>query len=273
MNTLSDFTWTIEKESAFLQEYFESMVFAQRISRFKSGIKVLENPYMTEPTTTVSTPITNTYTVATLETTDEDLTVSKESKAATHIFNYEKQFADYNLGSEFLQKVAKKHAIDVDKDLATELATNAGNTVTVGGAFTASNIISEVAKADAYLTGYANSLAGTYFWIDASQMPALTEVGALNGFKVADSVLMNGYTGKDFMGHEVYVSRGTLPADTALIGIKGASSTGTGEGIHVERKGVTGKFGIEYASVVYFNSKLWTNAEDLVVKYDLSASS
>lgn len=270
MNTLSEFTWTIEKESAFLQEYFESMVFAKRISRFKTGIKVLENPFITEPTSEVSTPVTNTYTVQALSTQDENLTVSKESKAGAHISNYEAQFADYDLGREFLMRIAKKHAINVDTDLATELATNAGNTVTVAGGFTAANIIGEVAKADSFLTGFADSMAGTYLWIDASQMPALTEVGALNGFKVADSVLMNGYTNKDFMGHEVYVSRGTLPAATALIGIKGASSTGTGNGIHVERKGVTGKFGIEYASVEYFTSKLWQNAEQFVVKYDLA---
>lgn len=270
MNTFSDFTWTHAKENTFLQEYFESMVFAKAISKFKTGIKVLENPYMADIATTVSTSITNTYTVEDITTIDEDLTVSKESKMGVHITNYEKQFADYNLGSEFLMRVARKHAIDVDKDLALELSTNAGNTVAVPGGFTAANIITEVAKADSFLTGYAQSVNGSYLWIDASQMPALTEAGALSNYKVGDSTLLNGYTNKDFMGHEVYVSRGTLPADTALIGIKGASSTGIGKDIHVERKGVTSKFGTEYASVVYFTSKLWERGKNLVVKYNFS---
>lgn len=272
-NTISTFTWTHEKESAFLQEFFESQVFAKQISRFKTGIKVLENPYMEEPVTTVSSPITNLYTPQDLVTVDENLTVNKESKAAAHILDYEERFSDYNLGAEFLMKIAKKHAIDVDKDLALELATNAGNTITVGGPFTSTNIIDMIALADGYLSGYAEAMNGTYLWIDSTSMPAFTVTGALNGFSFADSVLKNGYTGKNFMGHEIYVSRGTLPADTALAGIKKVSSTGTGGDVHIERKGVSGKFGIEYATVMYYTSKLWTNSEDLVIKYDLAVAS
>ena len=271
-NTISSTTFTHEAKENVLQMNLESMTVAKRISEFKSGVKVIENPYTDAVAVTLNTPMTGGYTPADITTVDDSLTVTDEAIYSFHIRNFEEVFSDFDLGSKHLSIASSKLAQAIDKDLFVQLAAGASNTITVTGGFTAANVIEEVSKLSAFLAGYENSLNGSYLIIDADQMPAFVEAGALSGFNSADSFLNNGFTGKDYMGHEIYVVRGTLTATTALAGIKGASTTGTGvQGVTLEEKGVSGKTGMEYAAYVYFKSALWHNAEDLVVKYDLAA--
>jgi len=271
-NTISTTTWTHEAKESTLQMNLESMVVAKRISEFKSGVKTIENPYTDAVAVTLNTPMTGAYTPADITTVDDSLTVTDEAIYPFHIRNFEEVFSNFDLGAKHLSIASSKLAQEIDKDLFVRLAAGASNTITVTGGFTAANVIASVAGLSQYLAGYENSLNGSYLIVDADQMPAFVEAGALNGFTFADSVLNNGWTGKDFMGHELYVVRGTLPTDVAIAGIKGASTTGTGvQGVTLEEKGVSGKTGMEYAAYVYFKSALWNNAEDLVVTFDLAA--
>lgn len=271
MNTISTTTWSHEAKETTLQRNLESMVVAGRISEFKTGVKTIENPYTDAVAVTLNAPMTGGYTPADITTVDDSLTVTDEAIYPFHIRNFEEVFSDFDLGAKHLSIASAKLAQEIDKDLFVQLDAGAANTIAVAGGFTAANVIGEVAKLSQHIAGYENALNGSYLVIDASQMPAFVEAGALNGFTFSDSVLNNGFTGKDFMGHELYVVRGTLPTDVAIAGIKGASTTGTGvRGVTLEEKGVSGKTGMEYAAYVYFKSAVWEQGKALVVKYDLA---
>lgn len=271
-NTISEFTWTHEKLSEYMQDFLRSMLVAAVISDFKEGVKYIENPYGSTATVTTNSPMKGAYTPADFTTTDDELLVDTEEIYSVHIRDFEKVFSDFDLGLDQAQRAAQALKEKVDAALLSELATNAGNTVTVAGGFTSANVISSVAEASQYFVGYSNTLAGTYMVIDSTSVPAFIVAGASNGFSFADSVLNNGFY-TSFMGHDIYVVRGLLPTDTAIAGVKGASTTGTGGAIKIEEKMVSGKTGVEMAFIMYHTSKLWTNNEDLVVKFDLADAS
>lgn len=273
MNTISTTTWTHEAKERTLQENLESMVVAKRISEFKTGVKTIENPYTDAAAVTVNTPMSGDYTPADVTTVDDSLTVTDEAIYSFHIRNFEEVFSNFDLGAKHLSLAASKLAQKIDEDLFAQLdaAATGANRIAVAGGFTAANLHSEVAKLSSFLSGYENSLNGSYLIIDASQTPAFEEAGVLSGFNSSDAFLSNGFTDKNLMGHEIYVVRGTLPANVAIAGVKGISTTGTGtSGVTIEEKGVSGKTGMEYAAYVYYKSAVWNNNKDLVVAYDLA---
>lgn len=268
---LSDTTFSIRKKSAIMQAYLQSMVVAREISDFQDGVKFLTNPYETLGSVEVNSPMTGTYTVSNLTTTDDTLEVNREAIYNKHIFDFESRFAQYNLAMEFLKGATSKLVEAIDTQLFSELNTNAGNTVAVGGAFTSNNVIPSLAEASGYLAGYSESMNGLFLVIGNSSLPAFQEMGATNGFSFADSVLRNGLAGQ-IMGFDLYVVRdGQLPANSALAGIKRVFSTGTNGGIQIEEKHVSGKTGKEFAAYTYYNSKVWNNSTPLVVNFTLTA--
>jgi hypothetical protein len=268
--SLSNFTWTHAKKAAVMQEYLESMTVAREISDFKVGDKFIHNPFPTPGAVTVNSPMTGTYTPATLTTTDDTLEVNREAIYSTHLFDFETKFADYDLAMEVLKLASAKLVEDMDKELFAILSAGAANTVTVSGGFTATNVISSVAEAIGHVSGFANVMNGLYIVIDNTQMPAFVTMGATNGFSFADAVLSNGLSGQ-VMGADLYIVRaGQLPTDVGILGVKKASTTGTIGSIVIEEKMVSGKTGTEFVAINYSRSALWNNNKDLVVKFDLA---
>lgn len=272
-NTINaEFFWTHDKQSEYMQDFLRSMLVAAEISEFKEGAKYIENPYTSTATVTTNSPMAGTYSVQNITITDDELLVNTEEIYPIHIMDFEKVFADFDLGLDQLRKASYELAKKVDQALLSELATNAGNTVTVAGGFTTANVFNKMAEVSSTLLGY-DGIDGYYLVIDNTQTQAFIEAGAGNGFSFADSTLKNGMFAQLF-GFDIYVVRaGILPADTAVAGVKKASTTGTGGSIKIEEKRVSGKTGMEIAYIMYHTSKLWNNAEDLVVKIDLAAAS
>lgn len=265
----AEFFWSHEAQSDTMQDFLRSMLVAGKISEFKEGVKYIENPYASDATVTTNSPMAGTYSVSDITITDDELLVNTEEIYPIHIMDYEKVFGDFDLGLDQLRRASYQLAKKVDTALLTELATNAGNTVTVAGGFASGTVISKMAEVSGVLAGY-DSVEGLYLVIDNTQVQAFVEAGAGNGFSFSDSTLNNGLFAKLF-GFEIYVVRaGVLPANTAIAGVKKASTTGTGGSIKIEEKGVTGKTGMEIAYIMYHTSKLWNNNEDLVVKLDLA---
>jgi hypothetical protein len=271
---LSTYTWTHAKKAAIMQEYLESMTVARAISDFVVGKKFIHNPFPTPGAVTVNSPMTGLYTPVTLTTNDDSLEVNREAIYNTHLFDFETTFADYNLANEVFKIAAAKLAEDMDRELLAILAAGAGNTVSVPGGFTKTNVFAKVAEADGHLSGYVQGVVnGMYIVIGNTSKPAFVEAGATAGFNYADSTLMNGLFGKLF-NFDIYVVRNTqMPVDTAIAGVKKASTTGIGGAIKIEEKQVSGKTGIEWAAINYSRSALWNNNEPLVVKFDLGTSS
>lgn len=270
---LSTYTWTHAKKAAVMQEYLESMTVARAISDFVVGKKFIHNPFPVPGSVTVNSPMLGTYTPVVFNSTDDTLEVNREAIYNNHFFDFETRFADYNIAMESLKLASAKLAEDMDRELFAILEAGAGETVEVPGGFTKANTFDAVAEAVGRLSGYANAMNGMYIVIDNTQVPAFVSAGATAGFSYADAVLNNGLRG-NLMGFDIYVVRsGQLPADTALAGIKKASTTGIGGAIHIEEKQVSGKTGIEFVAVNYSRSALWNNNQPLVVKFDLATSS
>lgn len=270
---LSTYTWTHAKKASVMQEYLESMTVAGAISDFVVGKKFIHNPFPVPGALTTNSPMAGTYVVANFNSTDDTLEVNRESIYNTHFFDFETRFADYDIALETLKIASAKLAEDMDRELFAILEAGAGNTVPVAGGFTAGNVIASVSQALGFVSGYANVTNGLYLVIDNLQLPAFVQMGATNGFSFADAVLMNGLGGT-LMGADLYVVRaGQLPADTALFGVKKASTTGIGGAIHIEEKQVSGKTGMEFVAVNYSRSALWNNNQPLVVKFDFGTSS
>lgn len=270
---LSTYTWTHAKKASIMQEYLESMTVARAISDFVVGKKYIHNPFPTPGAVTVNSPMTGLYTPVTLTTTDDSLEVNREAIYNTHLFDFETTFADYNLANEVLKLASAKLAEDMDRELLAILAAGAGTTINVSGGFTKVNAFDSIASAVGVLSGYTQSMNGLYIVIDNTQVPAFISAGATAGFTFADAVLNNGLMG-NIMGFDIYTVRaGQLPANTAIAGIKKASTTGTGGAIKIEEKQVSGKTGTEFAAINYSRSALWNNNQPLVVKFDFAVSS
>lgn len=270
-NPISSQVWTKEAMAAYMQETLQTALVASAIADFKMGVKTIENPYPSNVSTTVNSPMTGAYTPADVGTNDESLVVATEAITSFHVRDFERVFADYDLGKTYLDLAVADLKEKIDAALLLELSNAATSEVTVTGGFTKTNILDKLAEANQYFQGYAQSLNGTFVVMDAADTVALVQAGLAAGFNFADNFLNNGFAGQTPLGHSVYVVRGTLPTDIAIAGVKGVATVGIGDKlITIEEKAVSGKTGIEYAVFTYYAAKLWNNAKPLIVKFDLA---
>jgi len=270
-NTIADQVWTTEAMASDMQATLQSMLHAKRIANFKMGVKTIENPYPTDVTATVNSPMTGSYTAADVVTNDDSLVVDTEAIVPFHVRDFEKVFADYDLAKTYLDLASEELRAKIDGALYTELAAGAANTVTVTGGFTKANILDSIAEATQYFAGYSKAINGTFIAVTPAHITLLSQAGAVTGFNYSDATLNNGTSeGQNIFGMEIYVSR-ELPATTALAGVKGVATVGIGESlVSVEKKAVDGKTGMQYVSIAYYEAKLWNNAKPLIVKFALA---
>lgn len=270
-NTIAPQVWTEESMASYMQDTLQSMLHAGRIADFKMGVKTIENPYPTDVTATVNSPMTGSYVAGDIVTNDDELVVDTEAIVPFHVRDFERVFSDYDLAKTYLDLASEELRSKIDGALYTELSAGAGNTVTIAGGFTKLNILDSIAESTQYFAGYSKSINGQFIAITPAHLTLLVQAGAVSGFNYADAVLTNGTNeGSNVFGLEIYVSR-ELPADTAIAGVKGVSTVGIGEAmVSVEKKAVDGRTGMQYVSIAYYEAKLWNNAKPLIVKYDLA---
>ena len=249
----------------------------------RDSVKVILNPYGSQPTTVVQA-IAGTYTPATYTTTDESLTVDNEFIVAEQIFDFESTLARFDLFADRLDEQQYSVAQAIDSfviNCLTADATTTTYTTAVGGFTTASNINGIMADLISKVAGYADAYRGMFLVLENTDITGFIKAQATNGFNYADSALNNGFM-TNYMGVNIYVVRsGTYVSATVgtrtftnsghrVFGVNNSATYASPRGVTFEEKGVSGKTGKEVVTYGYIGFKLWATKIALVVNITLS---
>lgn len=268
-----------------LQQVLRNALVSRAVFAFdESNLKTIENPYISTSGTATIQAVAGTYAVTAMATTEDSLTIADEVLVPTHIFDFEKKTANFNLFADFLDDMAYQVALKVDQ-FAINKITDVGSgtyTTPAGGFTTAANIPVICANLLSKVAGYAGGVANTPFLvIESTDVVGFAQAQVASGFSYADLALKNGFM-TNYMGIEIYVVRsgtftntdlGTFTTDNAghrLFGIKGLAPVGTAGGFGYDEKMVTGKTGREVVAYGYVGATVWANHRTLFVDITLA---
>lgn len=248
----------------------------------RSPSKTIQNPYGSQPTTTVQA-LTGTYTVASFTTTDDTLTVADEFICAEHCFDFEQSLSNFDLFANRADEQAFSVAAKIDNFVLNNLCEDGTGTYTtpVGGFTTASNVNLILSNLLAKVAGYADVYRGLFLVIENTDLPGIIQAAATNGFSFADAALNNGYV-TSYMGVDIYVVRSGLFADATVgtktytnsghrvFGVKGVSTYAAPRGVQFDEKSVSLKTGKEIVTWGYIGVKTWATKSDLIIDITLA---
>lgn len=287
MNTISTKTYRDKYRSASLDKLLRAALVAEKVCAVdRSELKTLQNPYGSQPSTTVQA-IAGTYSPAAYTTTDDTLTVADEVIVAEHIFDFEETLTNFDVFANRVDEMNFAYAKAVDKyvlNVILEAATGA-YTTPVGGFTTAANINVIMSNLISKVAGYSEMYNGLFLVIENTDVPGFIQAQATNGFSFADAALNNGFL-TSYMGVDIYVTRSGLFEDDAatsdsgsqtwsnsghrLFGVKNVATYASPRGVHFEEKGVSGKTGKEVVVYGYVGAKAWATKSDLLVDITLA---
>jgi len=277
-NSLSTKTYRDKWKSASLAQVLRKALVAEKICEVdRSDVKVIHNPYGSQPTTVVS-GLTGTYTVAAYTTTDDDLTVTDEFKVAEHIYDFESVMSNFDLFANRIDEQNYSIATAIDRYVVNNLCEDGTGTYSTpsGGFTTAANINTIISNLASKVMGYAESYKGLFLVIENTDVTGFMQAQMTNGFSYADAALNNGFM-TTYGGVEIYVVRTGTFADETLgtktytnsghrvFGVKGVSTYAAPRGIRFEEKGISGSTGMEVVTYGYVGFKLWATKTDLIV--------
>lgn len=287
MNTISTKTYRDKYRSASLDKLLRAALVAEKVCAVdRSELKTLQNPYGSQPSTTVQA-IAGTYSPAAYTTTDDTLTVADEVIVAEHIFDFEETLTNFDVFANRVDEMNFAYAKAVDKyvlNVILEAATGA-YTTPVGGFTTAANINVIMSNLISKVAGYSEMYNGLFLVIENTDVPGFIQAQATNGFSFADAALNNGFL-TSYMGVDIYVTRSGLFEDDTqtsdsgsqtwsnsghrLFGVKNVATYASPRGVHFEEKGVSGKTGKEVVVYGYVGAKAWATKSDLLVDITLA---
>lgn len=248
----------------------------------RSPSKTIQNPYGSQPTTTVQA-LAGTYTVSAYTTTDDTLTVADEFICAEHVFDFEQSLSNFDLFANRADEQAFSVAAKIDRFVLNNLCEDATGTYTtpVGGFTTASNLPVIISNLLSKVAGYAETYKGLFLVIENTDLPGIIQAAATSGFSFADSALNNGFV-TNYMGVDIYVVRANTFADETLgtktytnsghrvFGVKGLSTYAAPRGVQFEEKSVSLKTGKEVVTYGYIGCKTWATISDLIIDITLA---
>lgn len=280
---LSNETFRRKYAQSVLQETLKNASVAEEIvSVDRSGVKYIDNPYITAPTTTVQS-IAGTYTAARLTTTDDRLTAVEEFITAVNIPDFESRLSNFDLFTSTMKEMAYSITDKINSYVVNNLCEDGTGTYTTptGGFASAANINKIFANLLATVAGYADSYKGLFVVIENTDYVGVAEAGATNGFNFADAVLRNGIVGR-WMGVDIYCVRtGTFTDATMgtktwtnsghrVFGVKDVATFLMPDGINYDEKKVDGITGKQVLAVAYGGFKLWATKTGLIVDITLA---
>jgi len=252
-----------------------------------SDLNTISSPYLSAMTATVQAKA-GTYTTGdNLTTTDEQLIVSDEVIAVTHIYDFETVTSNFDLFFTAQQEMTNKIGMAIDKYVVNNLCEDGtGSYTTPAGGFTTSaNVLTIIANIISKCAGYADAMDGLYVIVENTDLTGIIPAAASSGFTYADSVLNNGKVAS-ILGVDIYVVRsGTFVDATTTTasgsktwtnaghrvgGVKRVSTYASPRGIHFEEKGVTQKTGMEVVGIGYIGFKQWTPTASLTIDITLA---
>jgi hypothetical protein len=248
----------------------------------RDGVKTIQNPYGSQPTTVVQA-IAGTYTPATYTTTDDTLTVSDEFIVAEQVFDFEQTLTNFDMFANRTDEQAYSVATAIDSYVINSLALGATGTYStpVGGFTTASNVNVIVSNLLSKVVGYADTYKGLFLVVEATDVPGFVQAQATNGFSFADAALNNGWM-SSYMGVDVFVIKsGTFVSATVgtktfansghrVFGVKNVATYAAPRGVQFDEKGVSGKTGKEVVTYGYIGAKVWATKAALIVNITLN---
>lgn len=282
VNTLSTKTFRDKWRRANLDQLLRQALVAEAICEVdRSAVKVIHNPYGSQPTTTVQA-LAGTYSVSAFTTTDDDLTVADEFICPEHVFDFEDTLSNFDLFANRADEQGFSVALAIDKFVLNNLCEDGTGTYTtpVGGFTTAANVNVIMSNLLAKVAGYKEAYTGLFLVIENTDLPGILQAAATNGFSFADSALNNGYV-DSYMGVDIYVVRsGTFADETKgtktytnaghrVFGVKGKSTYAAPRGVKFDEKGVSGKTGKEVVTYGYIGVKTWAVISDLIIDITL----
>jgi hypothetical protein len=282
-NTISTKTYRDKYRLANLDTLLRAALVAEKICDVdRSGSKTIQNPYGSQPTTTVQA-IAGTYSVGNYTTTDDTLTVADEFIVSEQVYDFEKTLTNFDLFANRTDEQAYSIATAIDKQVVNALALGGTGAYTtpVGGFTTIANVNVIMANLISKTVGYADSYKGLFLVLEPTDIVGLIQVQAANGFSFADAVLNNGWM-TSYMGVDIYVVKagtfvsatiGTLTFTNSgcrLFGVKNVCTYAAPQGVMFDEKGVSGKTGKEVVTYGYLGVKVWATKAALIVKITLA---
>lgn len=247
-----------------------------------SDQKRIQNPYGSQPTATIQA-VAGTYSVTAWTITDDALTVTDEVIYSEHVFAHEEFFAIFDVAQSRIDNMMYAVAFGIDKFVLNNLCEDATGAYTTpaGGFTTAANCIEILANCQSKIAGYEDTYKGTFLVIENTDLVGFVIAGATSGYKMADSVLMNGFM-NEWMGTSIFVVRsGTFVSATLgtttvtnsghrVFGVNGVATYASPRGMQYDEKGVTGKTGKEIVVFGLVGFKLWAQKTGLVIDITLA---
>lgn len=250
--------------------------------------KTIQNPYGSAGTATIQA-VAGTYGVSTWTVTDDALTVTDEVILAEHIFAHEEFFAVYDIAMSRIDAMTFAVKDGIDKYVLNALCEDATGAYTVpAGGFVAANVVTIFSEILGKVAGYENSYNGLYIAIENTEVPALVQAGAANGFTSADMVLRNGLM-TNYMGVDIYVTRTGTFVDATIgtrtvtnsghrvAGVKKVATYASPRGMQYDERKVaagasnpgTGRTGYEILIFGLVGFKLWAQKASLTIDITL----
>lgn len=283
MNTISTKTYRDKYRMSNLDKLLRQALVCEAICDVdRSATKTIQNPYGSQPTTTVQA-LTGTYSVASYTTTDDTLTVADEFICAEHVFDFEQSLAKFDLFANRADEQAFSVAAKIDRFVLNNLCEDGTGTYTtpVGGFTTAANVITILSNLLAKVAGYSQIYKGLFLVIESTELPGIIQAAGANGFSMADATLKNGWV-TAYMGVDIYVVRPSTFADETLgtktytnsghrvFGVKGVSTYAAPRDVQFEEKSVSLKTGKEIVTYGYIGCKTWATISDLIIDITLA---
>lgn len=250
----------------------------------RSGLKTIENPYISTSGSITQQAVAGTYTVTAMATTEDSLQVADEVIVPTHIFDFERKTANFDLITDFLDDMIYQVNYQVDKFVLNKLLDIATGTYTTpaGGFTTAANIPVICSNLLSKVAGYAGGLgANPFLVIESTDIVGFAQAQVGSGYNYADAALNNGFM-SNYMGIDIYVIRsgtfvtatlGTLTAVNSghrFFGLKNLAVFAEPSGVSYEEKSVSLKTGKEVVAVAYIGAKIWAPHLPLFVDITLA---
>ncbi len=287
MNTISTFSYRHKYRLAKLDVLLRKNLISKDIfMEDKSGLKYIESPYGSQPTTTVQT-IAGTYSISSFTLTDDTLTVTDEFICPEHVHDWNKVLTQFDVLNSRIDEQNYSVAAAMDKYILNEILANANGAYTTpaGGFSTATNVNVIIANLFSYVIGYAQMYKGLFCVVENTDVPGIIQSGAASGFSFADAALNNGWVG-NLMGVDFYVIRAGGFSDEStstasgtktwtndghrLFGVKKVCTYAQPDGIKYEEKAITLKTGVEIVTYGYIGAKVWASIQDLIVDITLA---
>lgn len=281
-NTLSTKTLRDKYRSAQIEQALRNALVAEKVCIVdRSDLKTISSPYITAVTTVVQA-VVGTYTPAAITTSDDTLTVADEFIVATHIFDFEMVTANFDLFYAANKAMTNSIVTAIDKWVVNNLCEDGTGTYSTpaGGFTTASNVVTILSNIISKVSGYADAMNGMYVIVENTDLTGVIESQSGLGFSYSDSALNNGLV-TSMLGVDIHVVRsGTFADETTSTvsgsktwtnsghrvgGVKKVATYAAPRGLRFEEKGVTGKTGMEIATIGYCGFKQWTPSAALTI--------